>query len=376
MILPMKLINHSPNRITVKVGTSSLVSESGALDVGRIRNLAGQLSAIYSQGKELILVSSGAIKAGMDRLGLTDRPRSIAMLQAASAVGQGELMRVYTEVFSSLNMTAAQILLTRDDFRNRGRYLNGRKTMMALLKLGCTPIVNENDTVAVDEIKFGENDTLAALVAACVDSDLLINLSDVDGLYDGDPRKDSGSKLIEEVKEITPQIEALAGNSGDFGSGGMRSKIEAAKIAVNSGVRMVIADASRENVIVDIVNGKRIGTRFLSSPIELNHRKRWIAFGDRPRGSLIINSGAIGMLTDKGKSLLSAGIIACEGDFREGDMVSIINEFGDQIAKGLTNYSCSEINQIMGKRSSEIERILGYKEFDEVIHRDNMVLGV
>lgn len=372
----MKLINQSPKRITVKVGTSSLVSDSGALDVGRIRSLANQLSTLSKQGKELVLVSSGAIRAGMERLGLTERPRSIAMLQAACAVGQGELMRVYTEIFSELGLTAAQILLTRDDFRNRVRYLNGRKTMLALLKLGCIPIVNENDTVAVDEIKFGENDTLAALVAGCVDADLLVNLSDVDGLYSGDPHKDSSCVLIEEVNEITPQIEELAGGAGDCGSGGMRSKIEAAKIAVNSGVRMVIADASRPDVITDVVNGERIGTRFLSNRVELNHRKRWIAFGDKSRGNLVVNTGAKGMLTDKGKSLLAAGIVDCNGDFGEGDLVSVIDESGEQIAKGLTNYSCSEVSQIMGKRSSEIEHILGYKEFDEVIHRDNMVLGV
>lgn len=372
----MKHTDKSPNRITVKIGTSSLTNGNGGLDIEKIAALARQLSDLHKQGKEIVLVSSGAIRAGLDRLGIAKRPRSIVQLQAASAVGQGQLMRIYAEVFSEFNMTAAQILLTRDDFRNRTRYLNSRKTMLALLKLGCVPIVNENDTVATDEIRFGENDTLSALVAGCVDADLLVNLSDVEGFYSADPRKDSACTLIEVVEDITQEIEELAGGAGDCGSGGMRSKIEAAKIAVNSGVQMVIADASRPNVIVDVAAGQNIGTKFLSKPVELKHRKQWIAFGDRPRGSVVVNVGARDMLVGKGKSLLSAGIVGCEGDFHEGDMVSVVDERGMQIAKGLINYSHSEVSQIMGKRSSEISKILGYKEYDEVIHRDNMVLGV
>lgn len=298
------------------------------------------------------------------------------MLQAACAVGQGKLMKVYEEIFIERSLTVAQVLLTRDDFRHRVRYINGRNTLLSLLKLHCLPIVNENDTVATEEIKFGENDTLSALVAACVDADMLINLSDVDGLYNGDPRKSDSCELIEEVKEITPELEELAGGAGDCGSGGMHSKLEAAKIAMNSGVRMVIARASRPNVIIDVASGKPVGTRFLSNPVELSHRKRWIAFADKVRGDVVINEGARKMLVEKGKSLLSAGITACDGDFNEGDLVSVVDENGSEIARGLTNYNSSEIDQIKGIRSSEIEKVLGYKEYDEVIHRDNMVLGV
>jgi glutamate 5-kinase len=285
-------------------------------------------------------------------------------------------MQTYTDLLSTYGFVPAQILLTREDFDHRTRYLNARNTLRTLLKLGCLPIVNENDTVATEEIKFGENDTLAALVAACVDADLLINLSDVDGLFDGDPRENSGCGLIEEVKEITPEIEYLAcGTHGNCGSGGMHTKIDAAKIATSSSVRMVIANASRPNVIADIIAGKPVGTRFLNGEA-LNHRKRWIAFGNRVKGSITVNEGARKMLVERGKSLLAAGIINCSGSFEVGELVCVIDESENRIARGLTNYSSSELALIKGKRSNDIEKILGHKDFDEVIHRDNLVLGV
>lgn len=373
----MKQSNKAPKRIVVKVGTSSLVSENGSLDSGKMANLVEQLSAVKKSGRDVVLVSSGAIRAGMERLKMEARPKNIPEKQAAAAVGQSVLMQSYTELFSGKDIVAAQILLTRDDFDHRLRYLNARNTMKTLLRLGCFPIVNENDTVATDEIRFGENDTLSALVAACVDADMLINLSDVDGLYDGDPRADSNCKLIEEVPQITSDIEALAGGTrGLCGSGGMRSKIEAAKIAVNSGVRMVIANAQRANVIVDVAAGKNIGTRFLSNPVQLNHRKRWIAFGSRIKGQVVINEGAKDMLIGRGKSLLAAGIVGSCGPFDVGDLVTVVDESENCIARGLANYSSDEIELIKGKRSSEIEKILGHKDYDEVIHRDNLVLGV
>ena len=374
----MKHTNKSPERIVVKVGTSSLVSELGSLDPGKMGHLVEQLAALKRQGKDVILVSSGAIRAGMQRLGMEQRPKSIPEQQASAAIGQGFLMQTYTELFSRHEIVPAQVLVTRDDFHNRVRYLNARNTLCTLLGFGSIPIVNENDTVAVEEIRFGENDTLSALVAACVGADLLVNLSDVDGLYDADPRLDGDCALIEEVAQITPEIEQLAGGtSGVCGSGGMKSKIEAAKIAVNSGVRMVIANASRSNVITDVVAGESIGTRFLSNAVELNQRKRWIAYGSRVKGSLVINEGARKMLAERGKSLLAAGIVGCDGLFEAGDLVAVVDETAEQIARGFTNYGASEIEQIKGKRSTEIEKILGRKDFDdEVIHRDNLVLGV
>lgn len=373
----MKHTNRQPQRVVVKVGTSSLVNDQGALDRGKMAALVDQLAAVKKRGCQVILVTSGAIRAGMERLNLNRRPRSMPEQQASAAVGQSSLMQTYTALLSRHAIVPAQVLVMRDDFHDRVRYLNARNTLYTLLRFGCLPIVNENDTVATDEIRFGENDTLSALVAACVDADMLINLSDVDGLYDADPQSVPTCKLIQEVRAITPEIEALAGGThGICGSGGMRSKIEAARIATNSGVRMVIANAARPNVVSDIVSGKSIGTRFLSSEVALDHRKRWLAFAIRVKGSIKVNRGAQEMLVKRGKSLLAAGITGCEGSFQIGDLVSVVGETSEPIARGLTNYASHEIERIKGKRSSEIEKILGYKDFDEVIHRDNLVLGV
>lgn len=364
-------------RIVVKVGTSSLVGGDGSLDHDRMGDLTRQLAALRAQGRDVILVSSGAIRAGMERLGMSARPRNIPQQQASAAVGQSLLMQTYTQLLQNHGVIAAQVLLTRDDFHDRVRYLNARNTLYTLLRLGCLPVVNENDTVATEEIRFGENDTLSALVAACVDADLLVNLSDVDGLFDADPHVTGGCRLIEEVPRITPEIERLAGGThGVCGSGGMRSKIEAAKIATSSGVRMVIANASRPNVLVDVANGQAIGTRFLGNPVGLSQWKRWVAFGKGVRGSVTINEGARRMVVERGKSLLPAGIVECDGGFQVGDLVAVLDEQSHQVARGLVNYCAAEVDLIKGKRSSEIEKILGHKDFDEVIHRDNLVLGV
>ncbi len=373
----MKHTRKSAQTIVVKVSSSSLVDAAGSLDRQKMANLVNQLARVKSEGANVVLVTSGAIRAGMDGLDLRRRPKTIPEQQACAAVGQSVLMQTYTELFSESGIAPGQVLLTRDDFHHRTRYLNARNTIHTLLRFGCVPIVNENDTVATEEIRFGENDTLSALVAAAVDADILINLSDVDGLYDTDPRSGANSRLIEEVPEITPEIEELAGPPGtESGSGGMKSKIEAAKIAVRSGTCMIIANAARPNVIVDAVDGKSVGTRFLSSPTGLTQRKRWIAFGSRVKGKVTINEGARTMLTQRGKSLLAAGIVNCDGSFEVGDLVSVIDEDSSQVARGLVNYSAKDIELIRGKRSTEIEKILGYKDFDEVIHRDNLVLGV
>lgn len=373
----MKYTDKPINRIVVKVGTSSLVDGQGALDAAKMGDLTRQLACVKSQGKDVILVTSGAIRAGMERLSMAERPQSIPDQQATAAVGQGALMQKYAEHLAQHGIVPAQVLVTRDDFRNRLRYLNARNTLYTLLRFGCLPIVNENDTVATEEIRFGENDTLSALVAACVGADLLVNLSDVDGLCDGDPRLDSSVKVIPEVKQITEEIEALCGGThGLSGTGGMRTKIEAAKIAVHSGVRMVIANAKRANVISDAVKGEDVGTRFLARAVELNHRKRWIAFGSRVKGSIIVNAGARKVLIERGKSLLAAGIVGSEGTFEVGDLVAVVDETHQEFGRGLTNYGAAELARIRGKHSDEIEKILGYKDFDEVIHRDNLVVGV
>lgn len=358
--------------MVVKVGSSTLTDHVGRLDLNYIRDLADQLTEQTKSGLEVIFVTSGAIRAGTEKLAMNGRPKTLPEKQAAAAVGQGLLLQVYTDFFAHVGVTAAQVLLTRDDFRDRTRYLNARNTLNALLKLRCVPVINENDTVAVDEIRFGDNDTLAAMVAAATEADLLIILSDVAGLYNGTPEN-----LIPEVEEITPEIEALAGGTNsDAGTGGMRAKLEAAKIAMSCGVTMVIADGRRERVIADVLGGKQIGTWFRGKEARLANRKRWIAFGSQLRGTITVNDGARKMITGRGKSLLAAGIVDIDGCFAAGDLVAIADESGSRIARGLTNYSSEDLQKIQGKKSSEIGTILGEHEFDEVVHRDNLVLGV
>lgn len=372
----MKHTNKIFDRIVVKIGTSSLVDASGMLDRDKMTNLVDQLVDLAKRDKEVVLVSSGAIRAGMEKLGLEKRPQAMPELQASAAVGQGALMQMYAELLSKAHINPAQVLVTRDDFHDRVRYLNVRNTVNTLLRFKCLPIVNENDSVATDEIKFGQNDTLAALVAASIDAQLLVNLSDVDGLYTSDPRKGKTCELIEVVEKIDDEIERIAGSTGsECGSGGMRSKLDAATIAVNSGVRMVVANASRPRVIVDAAEGISVGTTFLSNVQGLAHRKRWIAYGGRARGSIIVNEGAGSMIREKGKSLLAVGVTGVDGKFDVGDMVRILQENDGEIGRGIVNYSSSDIDLIKGKKSSEIEKTLGYKYYDEVVHRDNFARG-
>ncbi len=371
-----KTQNNGSKRIVIKVGTSTLTDGSGKIDRAYIRSLVEQISHQVQSGMECVLVSSGAIRAGRERLNIDGRPKTIPEKQAAAAIGQGLLMHTYSEVFSESGIAAAQILLTRDDLKHRARYLNARNTMNMLLEYGCVPIINENDTVAIEEIKFGDNDTLAALVASGLRADLLILLSDVPGLCDRDPKL-PGCKLIPEVRAITPEIRAIAGDAqGDAGTGGMRTKLDAAEIANKSGVEMVIADGRRENVIAEVVKGLSVGTRFAPSLKLLSSRKRWIAFSSQIRGTVVVNEGAKNMLVTGGKSLLPAGITDVTGTFKPGDLIAVSDEGGKRIARGFANYSAAEIRQIAGKQTSEIEQILGGKDFDEVIHRDNLVLGV
>jgi len=370
----MKNRKDKPRMMVVKVGTTTLTDADGCIDRGFIADLVEQLVGQVKRGVRCVLVTSGAIRAGCERLNISSKRRTMPEKQAAAAVGQGLLLHTYTEVFSKSGITAAQVLLTKDDFSDRSRYLNARNTLNTLLRFGCVPIINENDTVAVEEIRFGDNDTLAAMVASALGADLLILLSDVPGLFDGSPDSPN-SRLIPEVRRITPQIRAFAGESqSGAGSGGMRTKLAAAEMCMRSGVQMVIADGRLPNVIEEVVNGKKLGTRFIPS-VELSHRKRWIAHSS-VLGAVVVNDGARRMVAEAGKSLLPAGIVDVVGGFGAGAIVDVKDEKGERFARGIVNYSADDIRRIMGLRTSEIENVLGSSDYEEVIHRDNMVVGV
>lgn len=358
----------------VKVGTSTLNRQGGPPDTDYILNLAGQISSLVDAGHSVLLVSSGAIRAGMARLGLTGRPRTIPQKQAAAAVGQGLLMQSYSDAFAEYGLTVGQILLTRDDLRDRSRYLNARNTLTALLRAGVVPIINENDTVAVEEIKFGDNDTLAALVASLIEADALLLLSDVAGLYSSDPTHSKTARLIPVVETIDEWIEGLAKGSGStLGTGGMTTKVQAARICVHTGTRMVIADGRRPHVLQEAFAGE-CGTQFMPAPSPLRSRQRWIAYGLATQGTIGVNDGAKTRLVEEGKSLLPAGVIAVEGQFRSGDLVALADAVGKPFAQGFVNYNHDDLVKIMGRRSAEIAALLGSKPHDEVIHRDNLVL--
>ncbi len=367
---------NSIKRVVVKVGSSSIAYSTGKLNLYQIEGLVRQLSDLHNQGKDVLLVTSGAIGAGTGKLGLAGRPKTIPGKQAAAAIGQGILMHIYGKFFSEYGVTAGQVLLTREDFSDRRRFLNARNTLHALLQYGVIPVINENDTVAVDEIKLGENDTLSALVAGLVDAELLILLSDVQGLYTADPRKDPQARLIREVREITPEIELLAGGAGSkLGTGGMATKISAARIASHSGVTTVLACAGEKNIVLKVVAGEQVGTVFLPSSNKLVNKKQWIAYSAAVCGEIRVDEGAALALIKQGKSLLPSGVTGVEGQFEMGSPVSIVGPDGQEIARGITSYSSSEIDRIKGAQTKEISRILGYKDYEEVVHRNNMVLN-
>ncbi len=326
-------------------------------------------------GYEIVVVSSGAVAAGMKKLGLKEKPKDIRLKQAAAAVGQSSLMWAYEKSFGDFGKKVAQVLLTREDFSERGRYLNSKNTLITLLSYGIIPIINENDTVATDEIKFGDNDQLAALVSGLIDAERLIILSDVEGLYSSDPTKNPEAKIIPFVSEISPEFEAMAGGAGSaVGTGGMYSKILAAKKAVSYGVKVNIISGRKKGLIVSLLNGVHIGTEFKPQIKKISSRKGWIAYAIRPRGSLVIDDGAVNAILKAGKSLLPSGIVRVEGVFDTGDAVYCVDLHGNRIAKGIVNYSSQDTEKIKGKKTTEIESILGYKYSDEVVHRDNMVV--
>lgn len=362
-------------RIVVKVGSSTLTHESGLMNINQIEKLVRQIADLHNQGMEVVLVTSGAVAAGVGKLGLKSKPKTIPEKQAAAAVGQGILMHMYEKIFSEYGKIAAQILITKDDISHRTRFLNARNTFFALFEQGAIPIVNENDAIIVDEIKFGDNDTLSAVVASLIEADLLILLSDIEGLYDSNPRTNPNAVLIHEVEEITEEIEKCAGGAGtSLGTGGMATKISAGRIATTAGVSMVIVNGAKDNIIRDVVSVEEAGTFFAPNQHPLQLRKHWLTFNTDIKGKVVIDDGAVIALSKEHKSLLPAGILSLEGFFHQGQIISIVNNEYIEIGRGITNYDSSEIEQIKSLKTDEIESKLGYKNYDEVVHCNNMVI--
>ena len=363
-------------RIVVKVGTSTITYANGKRNFSQIDRLARELSDLQNQGKEMILVSSGAVAVGVDRLGLPAKPSTIPGKQACAAVGQGVLMHTYEKLFADYGQIVAQVLITRTEAIDRHRYTNCRNTFMTLLQQGVIPIVNENDVVALDELKIGDNDNMSALVAGIVDAALVIILSDIDGLYTANPATHPEATLVHTVQEITPEIEASAGGVGSSrGTGGMATKIQAAKAATNSGIQLVIASGTEKNAIPRILQGEEIGTLFVSRENRLQFRKRWLAFGAKIQGSIVVDDGCAKAIRKAGGcSILPAGIYQVVGDFQSGSTISVIDKEGHELARGLVHYTAAELEKIKGCKSSDIEGILGHKNYDEVIHRDDLVI--
>jgi len=362
-------------RVVIKIGSQVLTSGDQDLDGSFVASLAAQVASARQNGLEVLIVTSGAVAAGRGALGLSTRPRTIPQKQAAAAIGQSRLMRAYEDAFADHGMHVAQLLLTRGDLADRTRYLNARATLETLLECGVVPVINENDTVVVEEIKFGDNDNLSALVTSLVDAGLLLILTDIDGLYDADPRSNPEAGLITLVKSITKDLEKVAGGSGSsVGTGGMATKLAAAKKAGKSGAATIIANGTLPGIVARVLGGEEAGTLFLPATASLTSRKHWIAFTLRPQGRLTVDAGASAVLHRQGKSLLPSGITEVEGNFPRGACVRICDHEGNEFARGITDYSSEEISLILGHRSSEIEEILGFRYGDEIIHRDNLVL--
>jgi glutamate 5-kinase len=371
----MRSVIADAKRLVVKVGSSLVTNDGRGLDHEAIGRWAAQIAELRARGKEVVLVSSGAIAEGMQRLGWTRRPREIDELQAAAAVGQMGLVQVYESRFSERGIQTAQILLTHADLADRERYLNARSTLLTLLRLSVVPIINENDTVITEEIKFGDNDTLGALVANLIEGDALIILTDQTGLYTADPRKDPSATLVDEAVAGDPALEAMAGGAGSsLGRGGMLTKVIAAKRAANSGANTVIASGREPDVLVRLAAGEAIGTQLIARTARLAARKQWMADHLQVRGRVVIDEGACAKVSSEGKSLLPIGIVDVQGVFARGEVIACLNPQGREIARGLTNYSSAETRLIQRKPSGEIESVLGYMLEPELIHRDNLVI--
>ena len=362
-------------RVVIKIGSGALTTKDG-LNLDVINALSKDISHLMERnGLEIILVSSGAIASGIKKMGYSQRPQSISQQQAAAAVGQSSLMLAYEEAFKTYDKRVAQILVTRDDLTNRKRYLNTRNTLFTLLHWKVIPIINENDTVVVDEIKFGDNDNLSAMIASLAAANLVINLTNIDGFFDEDPRVNKDAHRISVVEKVTSKIEKNASSiPGSLGKGGMESKVKAARQVAMCGIPTIIANGTKKNIIRAIFQGREEGTLFLPQSIPMRSRKHWIAFTKSPKGKIMVDKGAENALIKKGKSLLPSGIIAVHGRFTMGDSAIVMNQQKRSLAVGLVNYQSADVEKIMGLKSAEIEKKLGYKHYDEIIHKDNLVL--
>ena len=361
--------------LVVKVGSSLVTNNGEGLDRAAIAAWAGQIAALVKQGKQVVLVSSGAIAEGMQRLGWKKRPKAVNELQAAAAVGQMGLVQMYESCFSQHGLHTAQVLLTHDDLADRKRYINARSTLRTLLDLGAIPIINENDTVVTDEIRFGDNDTLASLVANLIEADAMVILTDQPGLYSADPRKNKDATFIQHAVAGDAELEQMAGGAGSsIGSGGMLTKVLAAKRAARSGAHTVIASGREQDVLVRLAAGEAIGTHLRAEQIKTVAKKQWLADHLRLGGRVVLDNGAVKALREDGKSLLPIGVVAVEGSFERGDVVACVDAEGREIARGLVNYTAAEAARILRKPSSEIQAILGYIDEAELIHRDNLIL--
>ena len=369
-----EILKHA-KRILIKIGSGVLTGENG-LDLAIIENIVDEIAAFTKQGYQFVVVSSGAIASGRHRMGFKHKLQSLPEKQAAAAIGQGRLMRVYSNAFGKHELIVAQMLLTMSDLTERTRFLNTRNTLNMLLEWGVIPIINENDTVAVEELKFGDNDNLASMMANIMEANILINLTNTDGLYDGNPKDKKKSKLIPLVKDITDDIEKAASSVADpVGMGGMKSKVIAARKVTAFGIPFIIVPGKKKGILHEVFSGENVGTLFLPMEEHLKSKKHWIAFTLRSRGKLYIDDGARSAITRQGKSLLPGGVLAVEGDFSVGDPVTCLDASGQVFAKGLVNYSSRDIDRIKGLKTTKIKQVLGSHPYDEIIHRDNMAVS-
>ncbi|WP_447527503.1 glutamate 5-kinase [Vreelandella sp. TE19] len=372
--LPGREALRGARRVVVKIGSALITDDGRGLDDAAIGAWVDQIAELQSRGVEVVLVSSGAVAAGMVRLGWQARPTAVHELQAAAAVGQNGLTQCYEQHFARHGMLTAQILLTHDDLSNRKRYLNALSALRTLVEMRVVPVVNENDTVVTDEIRFGDNDTLGALVANLLEADALVLLTDQEGLFDADPRESPGAALIDEGRADDPRLAAVAGSGGALGRGGMSTKVRAATLAARSGALTVIASGRQPNVISRIMGGEALGTLLTPNQAPMAARKRWLAGQLQVRGTLTLDTGAVNVLREKGSSLLPVGVRQVQGSFKRGDMVLCVDEQGERVAKGLINYGADDARLLAGKPSHQIEAILGFVEAHELIHRDNLVV--
>ncbi|HEY5602415.1 MAG TPA: glutamate 5-kinase [Gammaproteobacteria bacterium] len=362
-------------RLVVKIGSAMLTAQGQGLDGNAISDWVKQLAALHKQGIQVLLVSSGAVAEGMKRMGWTKRPSALYELQAAAAIGQMGLIQTYESFFKQHEIHTAQILLTHDDLSNRKRYLNARSTLTTLLKLGVVPVINENDTVTTDEFRFGDNDSLAALVVNLVEADTLILLTDQAGIYNKDPREHTDARFIDEINASDPALDDMvSGKAGALGRGGMYTKVRAARLAARSGAATVIAHGSELDVVKRIYQGERLGTLLLPDQESVVARKQWLASHLQPKGKLVLDDGAVKVLRESGRSLLPVGVSDVQGHFARGEVVACVDQHGREIARGLVNYSSSESLAIKGQPSQQIEALLGYVDEPELIHRNNLVL--